>query len=59
MIKINLMPKPEKKKTIKRLEAQMSACNKWISFYDYQIIEAQKGEIKCLEALLRLHGVNV
>ncbi len=59
MIKINLMPKPERKKTYKRLVVRVSAANKMVRFYDQRLIEAQRGVIKSLETLLRLHGVNL
>jgi hypothetical protein len=59
MIRINLIPKKQRKETLKRLKIQLSACTKWINWHNKRVIRAQDIEIRALRALLSLYGVPI
>ena len=59
MIKINLMPKPERKETLKVLGIRVSAANKLVKFHTERELKGCYEMIDCLKALLHLHGVNI
>jgi hypothetical protein len=54
---LNLMPKKSKRKTMKWLNIQLSACSKWLHFHENNIIRLQAEQISNLESLLKLHGI--
>ncbi len=59
MIKINLMPKPDKKETLRILSIRVSAANKLVRFHTERKLKVCYELINCLKALLHLHGVNI